>query len=96
MTDYTDVLNSLTIDMARRHRDHVEALLAALPIGATLCVHEPRFDDQFAVDRDLTTFRIRSETHILPDGVTCDARERREQYGPMTAEIQAQAERMGL
>lgn len=83
-------LDRLILDVARRHRDQVEALLATLPVGATLCVHEPRFDDGFAVDRDATTFSVRSEAHVLPGGVTCDSPARREQCGPMTAEIQAQ------
>ncbi|GAA0719311.1 hypothetical protein Drose_05635 [Dactylosporangium roseum] len=71
-------------EAARRHRERLDELAAVMPVGATLCVHdEPSSSDGCA-------FTIRAKVHVLAAGEGCDEPVRRAQYGPMTAEIQAQ------
>lgn len=91
VSDYANGINAAVFAVARRHRDQVEALLAALPVGASLCVHEelPRTDWQ--AGSSTWTFTIRSAAHVLAAGETCDEPAQRTQYGPMTAELLAQA-----
>ncbi len=86
MTDHGAQFNCTVRDMVRRRNDWLAAQRAARPAGATLCVHD------LPSGGDLDTVTIRAEAHVLgPDG--CDATVRRTQYGPVTAEIQAQAAR---
>lgn len=89
-------MSGIVGELVRRQRDQDDALLAALPIGASMCVHEEPPGQDWRPDRDVSTFTTRAKAHMLAPGESCYAQERRTQYGPMTAEIQAQAERMGL
>ncbi len=89
MNDYQSEINRAVFESGRRYDEHLEELLAAVPVGWLLCVHEVTRQDDFALDRDRYTFTVRAQAHALPADVTCDAEVRRTQYGPKTAEIQA-------
>lgn len=82
-------MNQALYDLTRRHVEQIDAHLAALNPGETLCVHEDPPASDFALDRDVTTFTIRAKTHVLAVGVTCDMPERRQQYGPAPADWRA-------
>jgi len=87
-------LNQAVYDLMRRRVAWVDAQLAALNPGETLCVHEESPVTDFALDRDVSTFTIREKVHVLAAGVTCDMPERRQQYGPTPADWREVVERI--
>ncbi|GAA2623876.1 hypothetical protein GCM10010399_63960 [Dactylosporangium fulvum] len=82
------MIDDVVRELARRHDRWLGAQLARLAVGETLCVHE------LPDDGGLYRVTIRVQAHVLAAGEGCDDPVRRTQYGPMTAEIQAQVARV--
>lgn len=79
------MIDDVVRELTRRHTEWLDAQLARLALGETLCVHEDA-----STDVDLYRATIQYSAYILGPGEGCDEPVRRTQYGPMTAEIQAQ------
>lgn len=86
VTAWSDELGNSVHQMALEHVRKLDEMLAAMPIGYRLCLHDAEWmtapDEQDYAQSPTIRMRIRQKAHMLGPDDTCLVTERRTEYGP--------------
>jgi hypothetical protein len=87
-TGWSDLIHGSVRRMADEHVRKLDEMLAAMPIGYRLCLHEPEWLNGLSTASgdllrdDSMVLKVRQKVHVLAPDETCHALSGRTEYGP--------------